>query len=125
MAPVGPVAMRWMHRGVRAAESDDAALAQIGDRSGVVTEAGKDSVGMFALFRRGRAQLPRRAAEINGLADKLLVTMLGSIQGASDAEMAHLRIGEDLVDSVDGSARDAGRVQKLNPCGGSAGAGDF
>ena len=66
---------------------------------------------MFTLFRRGRAKFPWRAAEINRLADQLLMAMLGSIDGAGDAEVAHLRIGENLVDSVDGSAGDAGRIE--------------
>src|SRR6266851_6373466 len=92
--------------------SDDTLFMKRGDRRGIVAEFAQHFLGVFALVR-GRAQLVRLrvAAHMDRLADDVEGAELRMIDRAADAEMLHLRIGKDLVDRVDRSARYAGLVE--------------
>ena len=62
-------------------------------------------------YRRGRAREPRR------LAQHLEAAELRVLDRRGGAEMAHLRIGEHLVDTIDRPAGHARAVEDLDPFG--------
>ena len=70
---------------------------------------------MLALLGRRPPQGPRCTAELDGLAHQLLASELRVFDRSCDADMADLRIGEDLVDFVDRPAGDAGAIENLDP----------
>src|SRR5579863_7630994 len=70
---------------------------------------------MLALFRRCRAQPPRGAAEFHRLPDQFLRPARGMVNGARDADMPYLRIGENLVDTINWAAWHTRRIEQINP----------
>src|SRR5579885_2603079 len=91
------------------------ALAQPGDVAVAIAEFMQDGVGMFARLGARRPEPARRPAQRDCLPDQLQSPEPGVIDWLGDAEMAHLRIGEYLIDRVDRSRRYAGLVEPLDP----------
>src|SRR5262249_20116975 len=94
-------------------------LAQRGDLGRLEAEFLEDRIGVLAEIGRRRRELAGRARQRHRLARhaQRLVLLAHALR---QAEMDHLRIGVDLVDGVDRSARDAGLVEALDPVGAGA-----
>src|SRR5262249_51173168 len=122
--------LRWLGRlgasGQGARSSNNATLTQSSDRIRIQAKADQHFVGVLAELRgRPHGLRLRSAAEVDGLTDDLDVPEMGMLHRPGDGEVAHLRLGERLIDAVDCTARDPSLVQELDPVGAGLFPGDL
>src|SRR5580700_9408337 len=70
---------------------------------------------MLTFVGRWHPQGPRRAAQLDGLADERLPAMAGRLDRTRNTQVTHLRIGKDLVDAIDRAAGNSGAVEQIDP----------
>src|SRR5690606_13836167 len=102
--------LRWLST-AGGRRSDHFGRAQLGDPPVAIAELVQNLVGVLAHQRRRHADARRRPAHDDRLADQLGVAALVRVHGLREAQMAHLRIGEHLIDGIDRAARHARLVQ--------------
>src|SRR5215831_7750141 len=91
------------------------ALAQRRDLCLAEAQARQHILCRFPRLGRGPAHPARRAGECHRLAYQPNLAQSGMAEATGNAEVLHLRIGEDLVDPVDRAAGHAGPVQPFDP----------
>src|SRR4029079_7611974 len=92
LAPVTSVTLSAMRA------LDDFSAAQVRDLAGAVSKTAQDLVGMRARIGQWRDHLGRRARHRDRLADHAHIAARRMMQRLGNAEVLHLRIGEDLID---------------------------
>src|ERR1700751_2708151 len=78
---------------------------QLFDFPGAVAERSQDVVVMFAEIRRGRTDFTVEAGDLAGLRHQIELAKPRMSDRSLDAQCLDLRIGERLLDIVDGAAR--------------------
>src|SRR5579885_566314 len=91
------------------------ALAEAGDRRGVIAQLAQNLVRMLAAFGRGGAERRRRPAQRHRLADEIEAAEARMLDRLDDAEMLDLGVGEHFVHAVDRTARTAGTIEAIDP----------
>src|SRR6185312_12237537 len=125
IAPSISAIMRSLGEIIFRSSSNRAVAVQSLDGIVVIPELAQHRVGVLAALRRRAVQPRRRAAQRDRLSDQVDAAERRMIDRLGDAQMLHLRVGEDLVHAVDRARRHARRVDDLDPLGRGLGLGDL